>query len=241
MPDGLSNGDVITVGFCVNNTATVSASGWTQEINETFTGASLVVMTHVVTDAGSEPSSVTFTFSSAQSTNAGASAWSGADTSDPTSVIGSFASVSVGSSINAPSITTAEDGEMAVAMCAVNSSTQVWGTAPWTGDFQTTGAQCWAQSHLAMPTAGATGTATFQLDTKDAGAIVFSLRVGTPPSPVPDAVDDLSGTAGDGEVDLSWTEPALNGSTLLDPAYQGRYRTAGVDPPAIMRVRAGRG
>ena len=235
MPIGLANGDVVTVGFCVNNSATVSAAGWTQEINENFTGAALVMLTHVVTDAGSEPTSVTFTFSSSQSANGGASAWSGVDTSDPTSVIGSFATVSVASSINAPSITTTADGDMAVAMCAVNSSSQVWGTAPWTGDFQTTGAQCWAQSHLEMPTAGATGVATFSLDTKDAGAIVFSLRAGAAPDPPPDAVDDLAGTAGAAKLDLTWTEPPLNGSTLLDPAYQLRFRTSGTgDAPSIV-------
>ena len=237
MPAGIENGHVITVGFCVNNSATVSAAGWVQEINESLTGAALVLMTHVVTDAGSEPSSVTFTFSSSQSANGGASLWEAVDTSDPTSVIGTFATVSVASSINAPSINTTNDGDMAVAMCAVNSSSQVWGTAPWTNDFQTTGAQCWAQSHLAMPTAGATGVATFALDSKDAGAIVFSLRAGEPPAPVPDAIDDLSGAASNQAVNLSWSQPALNGSTLLTPAYQFRYRTAAGEITEPSRVQ----
>ena len=96
MPDGLANGDVVTVVFCVNNSATVSASGWTQKINEGLNGADLVMMWTRVTDAGSFPSSVTFTFSSSQSTNAGASAWRGAvGIGDPINVVGTFAEVSV--------------------------------------------------------------------------------------------------------------------------------------------------
>lgn len=241
MPAGLVNGYIVTVVFCVNNSATVSASGWTQKINEGLNGAGLVMMWTRVADAGSFPSSVTFTFSSSQSTNAGASAWSGAvGTGDPINVVGTFAEVGVASSINAPGITTLNDGDIAVAVCAVNSSTQVWGTAPWTGDFQLTGAQCVAQSHLAMPTAGATGNATFALDSKDAGAIVFSIESGSPADPPPDAVDDLAGTAGNTKVDLTWTEPPLNGSTLLDPAYKVRFRTAGTgDAPVKVQTAAG--
>lgn len=56
----------------------------------------------------------------------------------------------------------------------------------------------------------------------------FGLLPGTPPALPPDAVDDLAGTAGDEEVELTWTAPADNGEAITD--YIVQYRTAGTIP-----------
>ena len=210
MPNGLAAGDTVVVGFCVNNTPTVSASGWTSRIFEGINGAALAVLTRRVDDAGTFPTSVTFTLSNSQRANAGASAWRGVDPDDPIDVIGTFAEVGVANSVTAPSVTTTENGGMALAFCAVNSSSNDW-TTPWTEDFALVGDQCYGQAHLAMPTAGATGGATFGLDGKDSGAVILALRAAPTGGAVEGAPTDMVATP------VTLTPPSASTTTTGTP------------------------
>ena len=210
MPNGLAAGDTVVVGFCVNNTPTVSASGWTSRIFEGINGAALAVLTRRVDDAGTFPTSVTFTLSNSQRANAGASAWRGVDPDDPIDVIGTFAEVGVANSVTAPSVTTTENGGMALAFCAVNSSSNDW-TTPWTEDFALVGDQCYGQAHLAMPTAGATGGATFGLDGKDSGAVILALRAAPTGGAVEGAPTDMVATP------VTLTPPSASTTTTGQP------------------------
>lgn len=196
-PAGIADGDTLIAGFCANNTGiTVTSPGWLTEYTHDFTGGTLVVLSHKVMDAGTEPGTHTFTFGSSQSTNGIIAAWRTANPADIVDVIGTPVDVSVGTSAVAPSVTTTSNGGAALAFCAVNSSTNVWGAAPWTNIAQLTGGQCFAMSYKLMPVAGATGTATFALDTKDASAVIIGLNFGPPPPIVVPLLGETSGTGG---------------------------------------------
>ena len=172
-PANVANGDVLIASISFNANAASSCtppSGWVavykQDYTEPSVSAALYIYSKVITDAGSEPSTYTFTFNLSRNGDWGVQRFTGVDASslwdvakktvaDPTSMTNATSVV--------PSVTTATNGAMAISAVSANSASQsVTGTpSGWTADINRTGGQCLVFAYKAMPTAGATGTATF--------------------------------------------------------------------------------
>lgn len=166
-PAGLAEGDVLIAQITADSAPTISAApaGWSTVVAPLSTYGARVFVYYKVVGTATEPASYTWTLSSAQKWNAAISSYSGVDGADP---FDGAASTSVSntsrSSVAVPSVTTTVAGAMVVGGVGVNSGgTSVTPPTDWTEAVEATGVQTTELAHVARPTTGATGTATWRL------------------------------------------------------------------------------
>jgi len=176
----VANGDVMifACAFRGGNSVTIDSvpSGWTLIGSRIDNGAtiSVVVYSHVVTDASSEPTTNAWNLSSTQKLNAYYMVFSGVDNVTPTDGDGGQATAS-GTSHAAPSVTTTVANDQLLTFHATATCTQWTPPAGMTeitdGTFCSQGAGTNADmeiNELALAGAGATGA---QTATNDAAAV----------------------------------------------------------------------
>jgi hypothetical protein len=128
-------------------------------------------------------------------------------------------------SVECPSVTTSENGSMAVAFTAIDDDhSQTNFTGETGGNYTEAVAEYTSSLGLdgsiglqtaTMATAGTVSGGSFTIAAADAWVCrSFSLKVLAAPT-VPDAPTLDSAAAGDGEVDLSWTAPADDGGAAI--------------------------
>jgi hypothetical protein len=157
-----------------------------------------------------------------------------ADAASSPSVRAAHVYVTTVSSTNLPEVTTAPDGD-AVGLIThqgdnTTSSTSLGWTEQYEGDIGGEGGW-WAATCTAISLEGVTpgggtfdaGTATFGSSVNDLKAVVIVVETAGGAT-VPEAVDDLAGTAGDEQVVLTWTAPDDGGDTIVDYVVQYRVR-----------------
>jgi len=169
-PAGVTTGDVLIAQFTADTTPSVAAApaGWTTVTAplSVKTNARLFVYHHVVTDAAKEPTSYTWTLSSAKKWNAGMTLFHGVDTTTPFDTVATTrVNGSAATSLAVPGVTTTRAGTMLVGGVGIDSGS-VAATPPggWTEDLESTGVQVTELAHQLRTTAGATGTATWSLN-----------------------------------------------------------------------------
>jgi hypothetical protein len=125
-----------------------------------------------------------------------------------------------------PDVTTAPDGHAVGLITQQGKQTTTSTSLGWTEDYEGDigNAGWWAQSCTAISLEGVTpgggtfdaGTVTLAGNVNDFKAVVIVVETasGPPPATVPDAVDDLAGTAGDTQVVLTWTAPDDGGASI---------------------------
>jgi PKD repeat protein len=176
-PAGVANGDVLIAQVTADGAPSVSAApaGWTTVVSpmSISSGARVFVYSHVVTNAGAEPASYTWTLSAAQKWGAVLSGFHGVDTTTPfdTAAATKVDTTYGATSLAVPSVTTATAGAMLVGGAGLDSSsTAVAPPGAWTETGESSGVQTAELAYQARPTAGATGTSTFGLSKAAAGA-----------------------------------------------------------------------
>lgn len=171
-PSGTSAGDVLVASITADNNPTMASvpTGWTPMVNAlsvnsaTTAGARIFSYYHVVTST--DPSSYSWSLSSAQKWGAGVTAYRGVNTSSPldsavaTKVNTSFS----GTSLTLPSITTAHANALLIGGVGLDSGTPLAiPPSGWTEEWQAAAGQIAEQANKLQATAGAAGTATWTL------------------------------------------------------------------------------
>jgi PKD repeat protein len=171
-PSGTSAGDVLVASITADNNPTMAAvpTGWTPLVNAlsvnsaASAGARIFSYYHVV--AATDPSSYSWSLSSAQKWSAGVSAYRGVNTATPlaSAVVTAVNTSFSGTSLTLPSITTSQSNAMLVGGVGLDSSTPLASPpAGWTQEWQTTTGQVTEQAHKVQAVAGPSGTATWTL------------------------------------------------------------------------------
>jgi hypothetical protein len=164
-PSDAGTGDVLIAQITADSGPSATPpSGWTAVTSRTVsTSAKLFVYSHVV--GSSEPANYTWTLSTAVKWNAGIANFHGVNTTSiwDTGVVGATVTTAA-STFTLPGVTTATAGAMVVGGVALNSGS-VSPTQPsgWTEALESTGAQVTEVAYQLRPTAGATGSVTWNL------------------------------------------------------------------------------
>lgn len=212
---------------------------WTERLSKTQTRGGNTLI-HKVWTAIADASITSFTIAHGVSDQIGyiLTSVSDSDTTDP--VDAAAINSALFNSTNqptAPSISPA--GSNSLLICAAgaypwnNSGSSTW--TPPSGMTEREDLESWDWYTLAtqaLSASGATGTKVFTespaLSGGDDGWIASSIAIrSASTSTVPEAVDDLSGMAGDTEVVLTWTAPADGGETITDYVVQSRESDSG--------------
>lgn len=171
-PSGTTAGDVLVASITGDHNPTMASvpTGWTPLVNAlsvnsaTTAGARIFAYYHVVTAA--DPTSYSWSLSSAQKWGGGVTAYRGVLASSPldsgvaTAVNTSFS----GTSLKLPSVTTAHANALLIGGVGLDSSTPLASPpSGWTQEWQAAAGQVAEQAHKAQAAAGATGTATWTL------------------------------------------------------------------------------
>jgi hypothetical protein len=168
-PAGVVAGDVLIAQITSDAAPSMSVvpGGWSGVLAGPLTlsgNARVFVYWHVVADPAAEPGSYVWQLSAAQKWNGVLTAFSGVDTADPFDTAVSTASNGSYSvaSLTVPGVTTVAPGAMLVGGLGMDSSAA--GVTPptgWTESAEGSGGQNAELAYRSMPTAGASGSATW--------------------------------------------------------------------------------
>jgi hypothetical protein len=168
-PAGTTTGDVLIAQITADAAPNVSVvpAGWTAITSPlaASTGARVFTYYHVVGTAA-EPTSYSWTLSSAVKWGAGITAFSGVNTTNPFDTVAATASNTTYSSttVSVPSVTTVTAGAVLVGGVGLDSgATAITPATGWTEGWEATGGQEAELAWRPVPTAGATGTSTWTL------------------------------------------------------------------------------
>lgn len=166
-PAGVASGDVLVAQITSNNAPAMQAvpAGWSPVVQPVSIGTVARVFAYyrVVTDAAVEPQSWTWRLSSAQTWNAGMTAFRGVD---PVAVFdgsaSTFADRTRNTTLTVPGVTTTTPGSMVIGGVGADTGTMtVTPPSGWTEAWEGSGAQFSEFAHRSQPTAGPTGDATW--------------------------------------------------------------------------------
>jgi hypothetical protein len=134
-PTGVVNGDVLVaqINADLNPDVATPPTGWLPAITprSNATGNRLFAYYKVVTDAASEPTSYTWTMSTAVRWNAVLADFHGVDTANPWDTAESGATSASATTLTVPGVTTATAGAMLVGGLGLNSTrTPSWPSRP---------------------------------------------------------------------------------------------------------------
>lgn len=232
MPTGLVNGDVIVVWLTSNNGSWNSLTGWVSTgalFGSTSPGnPRSFAAYHIVTNAGTEPATYTFTMTTAQTATAKARAYVGVDT---TNVLDGgvastfFNATTTTTSFPVPAYTTVTNKAMLIGGASGNSGgatisftedspdmVRAWDTAV----DGTTGTKSNTYADGIKATAGSTGVVTWTANTGRAGhAWVAALRPIVTTDTVPGAPTAVTALGGTTKARVSFTAPASNGGQAI--------------------------
>lgn len=179
-PSGTAAGDVLIAAITADLNPSMASvpAGWTPIVNalsinsSSSSGARAFVFYHVV--GSSDPSSYTWTLSSATKWGGGVTAYRGVDNANPldSSIVTAVDASYSATSITGPSVTTASNGAMLIGGVACDCAAPV--VSPpggWTERWEAAGGQIAELADEAQATAGATGTATWTLSAARAVAV----------------------------------------------------------------------
>jgi PKD repeat protein len=171
---GLAAGDLVVAQISSDGGPTMSAvpSGWTAVTSRlAASGETLFAYSHRVSDPTKEPSTWTFTLSSRKTWNAGATAFRNVSTTTPFDTAASRVVSGSTTALAVPGVTTVTPGALLIGGAGANSaSVQIAPPTGWTEAWEADGGQDTAFTTRAMPTAGASGTASFGFSSATAGA-----------------------------------------------------------------------
>jgi len=170
-PAGIATGDVLIAQLTANNTPTINAvpTGWTPVPNTALTvgtGAISTAYYHVVTNAGTEPATWSWTLSSAQRWGAGITAFTGVNTTTPfdTPVINTVDASYANNFITLPGIQTLTPGDMLIGGLSGDTTGSGFTTTPptgWTQNWISTGGKIAELASTTQPKPGPTGPTTW--------------------------------------------------------------------------------
>jgi PKD repeat protein len=177
-PAGVRAGDVLIAQITADGAPAVGPlpAGWSAVLTGPLSlggNARVAAYVHVVGDLAAEPAGYRWGLSTPVKWNAGITAFSGVDPADPFDTAVSTA-VNTGyssSSLTVPGVGTGTAGSVLVGGVGLDSSA-AGVTAPtgWTESAEAGGAQTAELAYRAMPTAGASGSATWTLPKATAAA-----------------------------------------------------------------------
>jgi chitodextrinase len=164
-PAGVAAGDVLVAQITADANPSISTAptGWSTAISPRSVGTSARLFAYYHVVGSGDPSSYTWTLSTAVKWNAGIAAFRGVDTSTVwDSAAQGATNTTAASSLAVPAATTVTPGAVVVGGVALNSGS-VGVTAPsnWTERLEATGVQVTEVASQPRPTAGSTGTATW--------------------------------------------------------------------------------
>jgi PKD repeat protein len=223
-PTGVATGDVLIAHINANNATAVTSppAGWATVVDPLDVNARATVLAYykVVSNVAAEPASYTWQLSTAQTWNAGLTAYRGVDTATPFDTAAATASnvTTAGSSLTVPEVTTTTAGAMVVGGVGVNNAvTAVNPPTGWAESWESTSAQVAELAHQARPAAGPTGDATWTFGTAVTSAgWVRALRpapVGQQPAAAPESSFRASGTTGTAPMTVSFTDTSTQSPT----------------------------
>jgi PKD repeat protein len=179
-PAGIATGDVLIAQLTANNTPTINAvpPGWTPVPNTALTVGTGVISTayyHVVTNAGTEPATWSWTLSSAQRWGAGITAFTGVNTTTPfdTPVINTVDGSYANNFITLPGIQTLTPGDMLIGGLSGDTTGSGFTTTPptgWTQNWISTGGKIAELASTTQPNPGPTGPTTWNFTVNRATA-----------------------------------------------------------------------
>ncbi|MEA5454106.1 PKD domain-containing protein [Sinomonas sp. JGH33] len=257
-PSGVAAGDVLVASITVDQNPSVASvpAGWTAMVNGLGINASSTggarIFTYYYVAGSSEPSSYTWNLSSSVRWGGGITAFRGVNTTTPldTGVTTAVDTTYSATSITLPSLTTATNGALLIGGVGLDSV--VPGVTPpsgWVEPWEAAGGQIAEFADATQVTAGASGTATWTLNTARAlGAWRTALRPASPPtapvasftaSPTSGTVPlnvTFSDTSTGGPTSWSWTFGDGGTSTLQKPAHT--YSAAGTYTATLTATNA---
>jgi PKD repeat protein len=222
-PAGVATGDVLIAHINVNNAAALTSApaGWAPVVDPLSINARATVFAYykVVSDAAAEPASYTWPMSAAETWNAGMTAYRGVDTETPFDTAAATASnpVTAATSLTVPGVTTTTEGAMVVGGVGVNNAiATVTQPAGWTESWESSSAQVAELAHRAVPSAGATGDATWTFgSTVTSAGWVRALRPApaAEPEPTPESSFTASETSGTAPLTVAFTDTSTQSPT----------------------------
>ena len=188
-PAGVAANTVMVAGVAVRGSVTVTApAGWTL-IRSDANGSSMKLLSYYRIATGSEPTSSTWSFSSAKAAAGTITAYRGVDTTNPVDVANGLANLNDSTSIVAPSVTTTGANERIIGLFAIMRATTI--TAPAgmdeRGEATSSGGTeppvTIESADTTQPAAQATGdkTATAPVADRNSGQLI-ALRAAAAPS-----------------------------------------------------------
>ena len=127
-PAGVAANNVMVAGVAVRGSVTVTApAGWTL-IRSDANGSSMKLLSYYRIATATEPTSSTWTFSSAKAAAGTITAYRGVDTTNPVDVHSGFANTTDSTQILGPSVTTTGANERIIGLFAIMKDTTI--TAP---------------------------------------------------------------------------------------------------------------
>lgn len=173
-PTGRVAGDVLVPSFTADKNPTVAVpAGWTAITSGLSIGSGARVFAYYRVVDSADPSTYTWTLSTAMKWGGGITAYTGVNTTTPldSSVATATNTTYSATSITVGSVTTASNGAMLIGGLGFDSSNPA-ATPPsgWTEVWETSGGQVAEQANRVQATAGATGTDTWTFSTAKAVA-----------------------------------------------------------------------
>ncbi|AOT03012.1 PKD domain-containing protein [Arthrobacter sp. U41] len=221
-PAGRTAGDVLVASFTADKNPTVAVpAGWTAIVNGLSIGGGARVFSYYRVVGSADPTSYTWTLSTAMKWGGGITAYTGVNTTTPldSAVATAVNTTYTASSITVAGITTASNGALLIGGVGFDSSNPA-ATAPtgWTERWESTDGQIAEQADRIQATAGATGTATWTFSTaKAVAAWRTALKpAGTPPPPgdtAPVASFTASPTSGTVPLTVNFTDTSTGSPT----------------------------